>query len=343
MRLRGFAFTFIELLVVVSTIAILAAIAVPNFLEAQVRSKTAHTRTQIVAVAEAMEAYYADHLGYPPNLEPFHPAPGQTVQPSSRLKLFIPVPPTPGPTPVGYVAARPLTFEDINGVVYDGGNPFAPPLAPMPLPLPGVAAPSPASGDATTSVGLASDSGRVSTSTVAILDPFALPSAGQYITPTATPAPTPSVDVALAALDRPWLESYGGAKSVVKSMTRYNFSASPSGTDVSGRLVLNGFALIGLTTPLAYLSGIPIDAFDYASNGARLPMGYFCYSPYDTADGWSLPAPHGGSPHYLLFSHGPNTGPDILDPYFGPFEPYDPTNGTVSNGDIFSFDGRPSW
>jgi prepilin-type N-terminal cleavage/methylation domain-containing protein len=47
------AFTLIELLIVVAIIAILAAIAVPNFLEAQVRAKVAATKADIRSLALA--------------------------------------------------------------------------------------------------------------------------------------------------------------------------------------------------------------------------------------------------------------------------------------------------
>lgn len=61
------AFTLIELLIVVAIIAVLAAIAVPNFLEAQVRSKTARTHTDMAVTAAALRAYCSDYRRYPPN------------------------------------------------------------------------------------------------------------------------------------------------------------------------------------------------------------------------------------------------------------------------------------
>ena len=59
------AFTLIELLIVVAIIAILAAIAVPNFLEAQVRSKVARVKADIRSAATALEAYRVDYQDYP--------------------------------------------------------------------------------------------------------------------------------------------------------------------------------------------------------------------------------------------------------------------------------------
>lgn len=62
-KMRGF--TLIELLIVVAIIAILAAIAVPNFLEAQVRAKVSRVRTDQRSMATAIEAYYVDNNIYP--------------------------------------------------------------------------------------------------------------------------------------------------------------------------------------------------------------------------------------------------------------------------------------
>ncbi len=61
--LKGF--TLIELLIVVAIIAILAAIAIPNFLEAQTRSKTSRVKADMRSVATAIEAYMVDNNHFP--------------------------------------------------------------------------------------------------------------------------------------------------------------------------------------------------------------------------------------------------------------------------------------
>jgi len=65
------AFTLIELLIVVAIIAILAAIAVPNFLEAQVRAKISRAKADIRTLATALESYCVDHNHYPPDRQKY--------------------------------------------------------------------------------------------------------------------------------------------------------------------------------------------------------------------------------------------------------------------------------
>ncbi|MCK6497527.1 prepilin-type N-terminal cleavage/methylation domain-containing protein [bacterium] len=59
---RGF--TLIELLIVIAIILILIAIALPNFLEAQVRAKVTRANAELRTVATAMESYRADNTRY---------------------------------------------------------------------------------------------------------------------------------------------------------------------------------------------------------------------------------------------------------------------------------------
>jgi type IV pilus assembly protein PilA len=60
---RG-GFTLIELMIVVAIIGILAAIAIPNFLKFQLRSKTGEAKTNLAALRTAEEGYFAEYGVY---------------------------------------------------------------------------------------------------------------------------------------------------------------------------------------------------------------------------------------------------------------------------------------
>ncbi len=60
------AFTLIELLIVVAIIGILAAIAVPNFLNAQIKAKLSRAMADMKMIQTGLETYYIDHNNYPP-------------------------------------------------------------------------------------------------------------------------------------------------------------------------------------------------------------------------------------------------------------------------------------
>ena len=62
---RGF--TLIELMIVVSIIAILAGILIPNFVNARAQAMTAACESNLRSIATAAELYYADQQVYPPS------------------------------------------------------------------------------------------------------------------------------------------------------------------------------------------------------------------------------------------------------------------------------------
>lgn len=62
---KTLGFTLIELLIVVAIIGILAAIAVPNYMNARIRAKWSQSQANLKMLADSLEMYFLDHNSYP--------------------------------------------------------------------------------------------------------------------------------------------------------------------------------------------------------------------------------------------------------------------------------------
>ncbi len=91
------AFTLIELLIVVAIIAILAAIAVPNFLEAQTRSKVSRAHADMRTISTGLESYFIDNNAYPTHRPP-RPIPGDPTNANLTLGVEL-------STPISYLTS----------------------------------------------------------------------------------------------------------------------------------------------------------------------------------------------------------------------------------------------
>ncbi|MEO8377512.1 MAG: type II secretion system protein [Candidatus Sumerlaeota bacterium] len=267
------AFTLIELIFVVATIAILAAIAVPNFLEAQTRSKVALARSDQAVMALAIRAYYTDYRVFPPN----------NVDSAAFFRACTKVDAVSVdtvPTPDG--AGRPWALRNKDNARGYGMDAFG------------------------------RDSGAI-----------VLRDAGQK------EARGAGKDEFGAPEGQAYPRWIGRGKAPVRAL-------SPAFDET-------GFDLNVLTSPLAYFSTqIPSDPFSRSAYySEKRPFAYI-----NLADAWrGIENQQSGRStlRYVLISCGPDTDSDemftstIENPVKGPWIAYDPTNGTLSNGDLYQF------
>ena len=91
--MKRHGFTLIELLIVVAIIGILAAIAVPNFLNAQSRAKISRVESDLRSLATVLAMYKLDNNAPPNDMLPGHPwaaAYAQLTTPTAYMAAILP-------------------------------------------------------------------------------------------------------------------------------------------------------------------------------------------------------------------------------------------------------------
>ena len=87
-RPRGF--TLIEVMITVAVIAILAAVALPNYIEYVTRSKLVEAKTNLSDMRTRLEQYFLDNRTYPTTCAAYAPgaAPANTIYLPASVKNF---------------------------------------------------------------------------------------------------------------------------------------------------------------------------------------------------------------------------------------------------------------
>jgi prepilin-type N-terminal cleavage/methylation domain-containing protein len=112
---RPGGFTLIELLIVIAIILILIAIALPNFLEAQLRAKVTKANSEIRTLATALESYQIDWRGQyplPADEVGVYPSPGADPWFDQTLPVVL-------STPVAYITDARIrdSFNQVEDIV----------------------------------------------------------------------------------------------------------------------------------------------------------------------------------------------------------------------------------
>ncbi|MCG3198946.1 MAG: hypothetical protein GHCLOJNM_03453 [bacterium] len=106
-------FTLIELLIVIAIILILIAIALPNFLEAQIRAKVTNAQAEMRSIEPAIASYLQDWKRYPP--DGFELPSFPNTYPEENPRIWVQL-----TSPVKYLPAIPVdefhvALRDTNG------------------------------------------------------------------------------------------------------------------------------------------------------------------------------------------------------------------------------------